>query len=259
MSGSRKTHAPVITVTDLPLIELFSSLQGEGPLVGLRQVFIRLAGCNLDCAYCDTPFQPSQQCQVERLPGSEQFDALDNPVALATVAEHLRGWQLQFPQLHHSISLTGGEPLLHAPALVEWLPRLSELLPVQLETNGTLPQALAQVIDSVRWVVMDIKLASQTGQPTNWSAHEQFLAVASRSECSAKLVVGRQTPLEELRQAGQLIADVAPQTPVIVQPKTVAGQCSVTGRQLLGWQELLAGYGLTVRVIPQTHCFMAVL
>ena len=39
---------------DAPIIEIFSSIQGEGLLIGERQIFVRFAGCNLDCTYCDT-------------------------------------------------------------------------------------------------------------------------------------------------------------------------------------------------------------
>ena len=43
-------------MSSIKLKELFASIQGEGPLVGYKQIFIRLCGCNLKCKYCDTDF-----------------------------------------------------------------------------------------------------------------------------------------------------------------------------------------------------------
>ncbi|WP_316348547.1 7-carboxy-7-deazaguanine synthase QueE [Desulfuromonas acetoxidans] len=250
---------PVTAVTDLPVVELFSSIQGEGSLVGCRQVFLRLAGCNLDCAYCDTDFQPSKCARIETQPGSEQFLYWENPLESTRLLAHLSTWKHQQPHLHHSLSLTGGEPLLHAEALKAWLPQLSTLFPIQLETNGTLPQALQLVIDQVEWVVMDIKLESQTGEPTPWAQHGEFLRVAVKRSCCVKLVVGPGTSESELVQAAQLVRDNAPDSEVFLQPCTVAGQCSLNGRILLQWQALIAEQGVRVRVVPQTHCFLAVL
>lgn len=250
---------PATAATDLPVVELFSSIQGEGPLVGCRQVFLRLAGCNLNCAYCDTDFHVAKHCQVESEPGGEEFVVWDNPVSLEALLAHLRQWQQNWPHLHHSLSLTGGEPLLHAETLATWLPQISELLPVQLETNGTLPEALRRVVPWINWVVMDIKLASQTGEETPWQTHGEFMTAAAESCCSIKLVVGENTPQDELSRAGELVARCAPQAEVFLQPKTVGGKCSVPGNLLLRWQALLAGYGLSVRVVPQTHCYLAVL
>lgn len=246
-------------MTKLPLIEMFSSVQGEGPLVGRRQVFLRLAGCNLSCNYCDTPFAPTVSCNVETAPGSEVFSQWDNPIDAQQVVDCVQGWLTDLPQAHHSFSITGGEPLVHADTLRQWMPQLSQLLPVQLETNGTMPESLRTVLPWLRWVVMDFKLESQTGVATPWLEHRQFLQLAAQVNCSVKIVVGSQTPIEELQRAADVVADVARHVPVILQPRTIDGRCSVAGAQLIAWQGILSGAGLDVRVIPQTHCYLAVL
>lgn len=249
---------PVTPSAELTMVEIFSSLQGEGPLVGRRQIFLRLAGCNLDCDYCDTPFAPTAQCLVESPVAAETIEPWTNPVAAARVVALAADWLKLLPRAHHSFSITGGEPLLQATMLRQWLPELSALLPVQLETNGTLPEPLQLLLPWLRWVVMDFKLASQTKIATPWATHRQFLEIAAAVNCSVKLVVGSATPDAELQQAAEIIAAVAPQVAVILQPRTSGGRCSVAGTQLLKWQALLAAFGLDVRVIPQTHCFIAV-
>ena len=47
--------------------EIFSSIQGEGPVVGYKQLFIRFCGCNLNCNYCDTEFQKGELYTPENL------------------------------------------------------------------------------------------------------------------------------------------------------------------------------------------------
>ncbi|MEA3466109.1 MAG: 7-carboxy-7-deazaguanine synthase QueE [Thermodesulfobacteriota bacterium] len=250
---------PVIPVAKLPLIEIFSSLQGEGLLVGQRQIFLRLAGCNLNCDYCDTSFQPLAQCKIERTPGCETFDLWNNPVAMSRVVDLMRHWLTVLPKAHHSVSLTGGEPLLHAKMLTSLLPELSRLLPLQLETNGTLPEALSAVLPWLRWVIMDFKLESQSGIVTPWQDHRRFLEIAAQVNCCVKLVVGEDTPNTELERVGEIVVSTASHVPVILQPRTIAGNCSVPGIKLLEWQGMLSAYGLDVRIIPQTHCYLAVL
>ena len=60
------------------LVEVFSSIQGEGMLVGHRQVFVRTYGCNLRCTYCDSPETLKESgsppvCRVEETPGTWTF------------------------------------------------------------------------------------------------------------------------------------------------------------------------------------------
>ncbi|MDY0213165.1 MAG: 7-carboxy-7-deazaguanine synthase QueE [Desulfuromonadaceae bacterium] len=260
------TRAPKFNVPAAPLLEVFSSIQGEGALIGRRQVFIRFAGCNLNCDYCDTPYAPASHCRVENIPGSGAFTLWRNPVQLADLTAYVQS--LLDPgslchSSHHSFALTGGEPLLHAALLREWLPHLRTLLPVQMETNGTLPEALRQVLPWLDWISVDIKLESQTGEPTPWDLHREFIEMALQVQCCVKLVVGNSTPEVELHRTAELLRSLTAPTPghidVVLQPRTINGQCSVSGRSLLQQQDILAGYGLDVRVIPQTHCFMQLL
>ena len=47
--------------------EIFSSIQGEGPVVGYKQLFIRFCGCNLNCNYCDTVFNFGEKYSAQEL------------------------------------------------------------------------------------------------------------------------------------------------------------------------------------------------
>ena len=97
--------------------EIFSSIQGEGMLAGRRQIFVRLMECNLDCRYCDTNFEKSDICRLESKPGSGTFLNIPQPPSLHEITAIIEEWQSQLPGAHHSVSITGGEPLLYADAL----------------------------------------------------------------------------------------------------------------------------------------------
>lgn len=238
------------------LIEIFSSFQGEGVLVGCRQIFVRMAGCNLDCAYCDTPFQTTEFCRVEDAPSSGIFRPLHNPVSLDTLFNLLTDWDRRLPGLHHSIALTGGEPLLQADLLDEWLPSLRGLLPIYLETNGTLPAALELLLPQLDWISMDIKLPSVSGLPTPWQDHCNFLALAREKECQVKVVIGEESTEREVSAAARMVHDVAPQVPLILQPVTKEGRIGLSSNLLVSLHTVAARIHPTTRIIPQTHRFL---
>lgn len=227
-------------------------MQGEGLLIGRRQLFVRLAGCNLDCAYCDTHFAAAPEWQRECAPGSEAQTVRPNPAAAAELTALAAAWQQPVP-IHHSLALTGGEPLLQAPALQTWLPALKQILPVYLETNGTLPAALAEVIGHLAWVSMDIKLASATAFPTPWAAHAEFINVSAERLLQVKAVIDVSTGEEELTELAGFVHEHCPDAPLILQPRTVAGQPVLSGRRLLDLQGLCAATHPPTLLIPQLH------
>ncbi|WP_033423239.1 7-carboxy-7-deazaguanine synthase QueE [Geopsychrobacter electrodiphilus] len=247
-----------IPVTEANLIEIFSSIQGEGPYLGYRQLFIRFAHCNLSCTYCDTPFAPVSACRVETAPGSESFSSLKNPVSHKSIETLLEDWVGGSPDLHHSLSLTGGEPLLQVPVLLDWLPMMRNYLPIYLETNGSLPAQLKSLLPWLDYISMDIKLPSISGHEL-WDEHREFLGLARQKTVFVKVVFAQTTPLSEIETAARLVAETAPDVDLILQPCTQSSGIKLTTGQMLKAQQVAVTYHPKTRVIPQTHNFLGVL
>lgn len=239
------------------LTELFSSFQGEGLYLGRRQLFVRFAGCNLSCQYCDSPqaLETTPNYRLEAVPGSHKWESRGNPVGAGGLIELLAG--IKKTGLDHSLSLTGGEPLLQVDFLKEFLPaaKTALQLPVYLETNGTLPDHLNEVIDLVDIVAMDLKLPSATGESAYWKEHKRFLETAYLKEVFAKIVVVPETKVPEIIEAAKLIAGVDEQIVTVIQPVTPHGQFKhrPTAEQLFAFHASARRYLQDVRVIPQAH------
>ena len=125
---------------ELPINELFCSLQGEGRLAGVPSVFVRTSGCNLRCWFCDS-YHTSWE------PTGDWYGVDDIVAAVADYdADH--------------VVLTGGEPLVHERS-VDLLDRLAdEGYHTTVETNGTVYREAPIDLASV-----SPKLASSTPTP----------------------------------------------------------------------------------------------
>jgi 7-carboxy-7-deazaguanine synthase len=244
------------------LIEIFSAIQGEGLNVGTRQIFVRFGGCDLRCTYCDSEHTWTTQphCEVEVTPGDRDYQIHPNPVSL----EQILVWidRQNLPCLHDSISITGGEPLLHAKFLQTFLPAVRQRtgLPIYLETAGHRPQQLATVVEWLDLIGMDIKLPSVCGEE-HWQAHREFLQVCHTHTKSVfvKAIISDRTDPAELTKMGELMAAIDPQIPLFLQPVSPLDHphhsppTSPSPELVLQWQAALKQLLAVVRVVPQTH------
>jgi len=230
-------------------------------LAGRRQIFVRLMECNLDCTYCDTDFEKSDICRLESKPGSGTFVNLPQPLSLHKISDIFDDWCSLLPGAHHSVSFTGGEPLLHADALAEWFPEIRKTLPIHLETNGTMHIALRRVKQHLDYISMDMKLPSTAGCTERlWDLHALFLQEALGSNVSVKVVVGELTSEREIGQVCDVISSVDATRPLFLQPLSMPdGTVGITAAHILRLQELASSRLPDVRVIPQMHKLLGAL
>jgi len=236
--------------------EIFSSVQGEGPYLGMRQIFVRFEGCNLACHYCDTKtYGKGSACSVEVDPGRKKFIEADNPMSSSDLLGIITGsFDLS---LHQWVSITGGEPLLQAGYLMELLPGLRDLgLRIYLETNGTLPDNLGRIVDMVDVVAMDIKLPGTSGCQPMWNQHSQFLAIARRTGVFVKIVVDDGADLSEYDTALDLLSRIDTSITLVIQPVTLSGKCMLSPGRALYFQSMALKRLRDVRIIPQAHKMM---
>jgi len=223
------------------ILEIFFSIQGEGPYAGERQIFIRFAGCNLDCLFCDVSRETYPQIQT--------FDAMGLARKISELTEEFGPC--------HSLSLTGGEPLLQVDFLKEFLPRVKNFK-VYLETNGTLPEKFREIFSWIDYVSLDFKLPSSTGLENLWEQHRLFLELARSKNTFVKIVITGQTRQEDFKKAIAIIKDIDKNIPLVLQPVTaVDGFLDVASNQkLMRFQAQALKQLKKVTIIPQLHKMM---
>jgi len=239
------------------LAEIFSSVQGEGLLVGCRQIFVRFRGCNLHCAYCDTAESRVGEgtCRIQEHAHRSSFRCLENPVPVDETMQAIL--DLELP-LHHSLSLTGGEPLLQGEFIHELGKRCRDQgAEIYLETNGTLSEELKACLDLFDWIGMDWKLPCATGGPDLARQHLQFLRAAAGRCVFVKMIVTDACDTSAVEGAARQIASVSPSIPMVIQPvSAIHGLRPPLPEMLLDMSAAAQGHVEEVRVIPQMHRLM---
>ncbi len=240
------------------LVEIFSSIQGEGLRIGEKQTFVRFQGCALRCCWCDTPenFSPSPQYRVEEEEWSGNWSYHPNPVN----PQSLSDWLYFFK--NKTVSLTGGEPLQQIGFLEDWLPSLNSDFHFFLETNGVLPDALERILPWIHTVSMDFKLESSAHTGRFAKLHEEFLKIAKKApECYVKIVLTQDTEEGELEEAIRCVNKIAPNISVILQPvsRTLDFKQDLSLAKLAQLEKVAARLCERLRVIPQTHKLLGVL
>lgn len=231
---------------EAPITEVFCSVQGEGPYVGNRQVFVRFSGCNLNCSYCDTNVQIADTCRYEEDPGSGIFQYMRNPLSADQVAE------IVDPFMNvHSLSLTGGEPLLYADFITE----LDVGFPLYLESNMTLPDMARKVRDCVAFVSGDVKLTDEfQGEELELHLEQtietfRILRKTESRDCFCKIVMTGNTLPTDVLDVAESISNYI--SCLVLQPVTQY-ELRPDIRTLLELQNELLG-NIDTLIIPQTH------
>lgn len=199
----------------ISLNEIYTSIQGEGLLLGTPGIFVRIQGCNLRCPWCDQP---------SALAFREKGVNLDN--LMEAIEKHP----------HKHIVITGGEPFTeeNLPLLVKEL--LSRGKSVQIETNGTLWN------EGLEYLALNIHITCSPKAVANWYVHPKIREYAKE----LKFVVDDKLSSDIILQFGEFLQREA----VVLQPE---GNKKAFLQKALDIQLKLLSIGYQIRVIPQVH------
>jgi len=237
----------------LRVIEIFDSIQGEGVQIGTPMTFVRLAGCNLRCKWCDTDYAFG----VGNLWNEEDI-----------VKKADQSW----------VCLTGGEPMLQdLDVLIEQLNSVGKY--IAIETNGTVPiieskmeGKFERVLKDRRWPIdfwtISPKLSNSGMEKNiNYEILADLYDHANLYDCQLKFVI-EQTPqdvleVKEFLETLEMWLGHGIAEPVVLQPqceKRIVEDKDKYFRQLKQINEEAQKYlgSWDIRVLPQLQKLLEV-
>ena len=188
------------------VVEIFDSIDGEGKRAGMPVSFVRLAGCNLRCGYCDTSyalFGESEPCSYTNMSADEILSSI-NPA-------------------YRRVTLTGGEPLIH--------PHVSQLVDlmcengceVNIETNGAVDiNAFADTISHRGSVFFTIDFKAPSSGESDKMIFSNYTALCGRDVI--KFVVSDSADIDACKELLTRIAPFYKDSPPLIYIGTVYGK-----------------------------------
>lgn len=175
----------------MKVVEIFKSIDGEGKRAGLPTTFLRLAGCNLRCAYCDTSYAFDTSCAED--------------LSVNQIIEKLKDKGIA------SITITGGEPLVHPHigTLIAELNR-THMFDINIETNGTIDPSKYHRLEDI-WFTVDYKCPSSEEEAKMDAKAFETL----REKDVLKFVVGSE---EDLNRSLEVIERYQPASQIYFSP-----------------------------------------
>lgn len=160
------------------IVETFISINGEGQHAGELAVFIRFAGCNLNCSYCDTAWANQEDTAVQIRSGEE-------------LAAYVRESGI------HNVTLTGGEPLIQ-PGIEQLMNQLGAIpdIRIEIETNGSIDISPFVGLQVRPAFTLDYKLPGSGMETAMRTENYRYL----QQEDTVKFVISDQEDLEQARQ-----------------------------------------------------------
>jgi 7-cyano-7-deazaguanosine (preQ0) biosynthesis protein QueE len=220
-----------VTADALAVSEVFGpTFQGEGPSAGRRCGFVRLARCNLDCAWCDTAYT----WDWTRFDPAHEIHAM-------TIDEVARGIEKMGVD---RVVVTGGEPLLQQTALIPFLRHAGDAgWAIEVETNGTVTPR-PEVVELVERFNVSPKLANSGVSVERRLRDEPLRALLGSGKAVFKFVAGAPSDLDEVAA----LVDRHGLDPVWVMPEGTTREAVLAGLQALADPVAARGWNLTTRL-----------
>lgn len=221
--------------------EIFGpTFQGEGPTSGALCVFLRLAGCNLSCTWCDTPYT----WDWKRFSKSEEVKGLRSLEVAETLTE------LGIRSNAQRLIISGGEPMLQQAGLLPVMKHLRALdWILEVETAGTIiPNKDTRRL--IHHFNVSPKLAT-SGNTRAARYNEEALEVLSSYDAAFKFVICRKADIKEVNR---IVKDIKiPRRNVWLMPEGITVTKILTNNRKVSELALDHGYNFTTRVHTLIH------